>query len=72
MFENISGIKIKGDMFEGEKTFKFFSKESKNAYSTRISVVYGKNGSGKSTITKAFEKYTEKKLIVLTVSLYMI
>lgn len=71
MFENISGVMIKGDMFEGEKTFNLFSKKGKNEYPTRISIIYGKNGSGKSTITKAFQKYTGKKIdSISSVSLY--
>lgn len=44
MFENHNCIKIKGRKFENETTFKFFDTGK------RLSFVFGRNGSGKSTI----------------------
>ncbi|EKM0358877.1 AAA family ATPase [Listeria innocua] len=71
MYDNLFGVKIKGAMFEGEKNFPLFSNEGKNIHPTRVSIVYGKNGSGKSTITKAFQKFNGAKIDTLSnISLY--
>ena len=43
-------IKLKGGFFNEEKELKLFMNED------RISVLYGKNGSGKSTISNAVRK----------------
>lgn len=48
---DFTNIKIKGQYFEQETTLQFFD-DGKIA-----SAVYGKNGSGKSTISKAFNAY---------------
>ena len=53
MFENLVGLKIKGGIFETEKNLEFF-KEKKNNKPIRFGIVYGKNGSGKSTIARGF------------------
>ena len=47
MIEKIKGINIKGRCFKAESTFMFFQNPN-----DRISIVYGKNGSGKSTISE--------------------
>lgn len=49
MIERIKGIAIKGRCFANECTFSFYPEEN-----NRISIVYGKNGSGKSTISDGF------------------
>ena len=49
MIEKIRGLSIKGRCFENTTTFKFFEKTQ-----DRIALVYGKNGSGKSTISEGF------------------
>ena len=46
MIEKINGIRIKGRCFKEEKNLLFFNDNN------RISIVYGKNGSGKSTISQ--------------------
>ncbi len=46
MIERIKGIRIKGRCFKTEKSFLFYQRAS-----DRISIVYGKNGSGKTTIS---------------------
>lgn len=56
MYENLKGISINGQMFDGEKKFNLFAKVGENIFPTRFSLVYGKNGSGKSSITKGFQK----------------
>ena len=47
MIEKIKGIIIKGRCFKADSTFMFFQNPN-----DRISIVYGKNGSGKSTISE--------------------
>lgn len=49
MIEKIKGISIKGRCFVDESIFPFFPDDS-----DRIAIVYGKNGSGKSTISDGF------------------
>ena len=49
MYEDISGISVKGAMFSTDAPFSFYQKKSE-----RIAIIYGKNGSGKSTISRAF------------------
>ncbi len=49
MLEQVKGIRIKGRCFENETDLCFFEK-----INDRISIVYGKNGSGKSTISDGF------------------
>ena len=50
MYEDVLGLSIEGKCFKQKSDFKFFPK---NDY--RISVIYGRNGSGKSTIAAGFE-----------------
>lgn len=49
MLEKISSINIKNDFFKNETTLKLFEKPDE-----RISFIYGRNGSGKTTISNAF------------------
>lgn len=49
MYENMSGITIRGKCFDETKKMVFFPEET-----DRISIVYGKNGSGKSTLSEGF------------------
>jgi len=48
----LTDIKLKGTCFEQECTLNLFTKEEK-----RLSIIYGKNGSGKSSITRAIDDY---------------
>lgn len=50
MFSNFCGIRIQGKCFQSEVKLNFFEKEYH-----RFCLVYGKNGSGKSTISQAFD-----------------
>ena len=52
MFDKVKGIAVKGGFFEEE------SKSLGTILSSRMNIVFGRNGSGKSTIAKAF---TEQK-----------
>ena len=49
MIERIRGIKVQGRCFPSAESFVLYPKPS-----DRIALVYGKNGSGKSTISEAF------------------
>ena len=49
MIERIRGIKVQGRCFSSTESFVLYPKPS-----DRIALVYGKNGSGKSTISEAF------------------
>lgn len=55
MIEKIKGLKIKGKCFKDEAKFLFFTKPEE-----RISIVYGKNGSGKSTISEGIKVSADK------------
>ena len=58
MLEDIASIKIKGGIFETETNLPIFTKEKPNNPEQRFSLIYGKNGSGKSTISRGFRKVT--------------
>lgn len=52
MLDDITGIKLKGANFENETKLQLFCADNV----PQISVLYGKNGAGKSTISRAFDK----------------
>lgn len=56
MIEDIASIKIKGGIFETETDLPIFEKEK--TQKPNFSLIYGKNGSGKSTISRGFRKLT--------------
>lgn len=58
MIEDIASIKIKGGIFEAETDLPIFVRENPRNPEQRISLIYGKNGSGKSTISRGFRKLT--------------
>ena len=51
MFENVQKLKFSGAAFTTEKTLDIYPKANE-----RMSIIYGRNGTGKSTIAKAFGK----------------
>lgn len=53
MFKNIAGIKIKNAFFDTEPILNLFKKNDDEV--CNFSIVYGRNGSGKSTISRAIE-----------------
>lgn len=61
MIEKIRKLKIKGGKFEKETTFEFFKNENQ-----RVAIVYGRNGSGKSTIAKGFREFRIQRVISYT------
>ena len=58
MLEDITSLKIKGGIFETETDLPIFEKERLNNPEQIFSLIYGKNGSGKSTISRGFRKIT--------------
>ncbi len=59
MLENFRGLRIKGRCFENETTLNFFSNSGKFK-NNRVSLVFGRNGSGKSTVSKIFSAIKSK------------
>lgn len=55
MLENFRGLKIKGRCFKNETTLNFFPKMS-----SRLSLVFGRNGSGKTTVSNVFKALSQK------------
>jgi len=55
MFENFKKIKIKGGYFDEETELEFFKGD------VPLSVVYGRNGSGKSTIARCLKQLSESE-----------
>ncbi|MBP3195154.1 MAG: AAA family ATPase [Cardiobacteriaceae bacterium] len=57
---NVTGIKLQGNNFNTETQLQLFVKSDNNNLTpdtlSRASLIYGKNGSGKSTIATAFNK----------------
>lgn len=58
MLNDIAGIKIKGANFQSETALELFKSNNKNVQAT---LIYGRNGAGKSTIAKAFRKVKDGK-----------
>ena len=57
MFNDISNIDIKGSVFETKTKLDFFNPcESDKIKTVKAALVYGRNGTGKSTIARAFRK----------------
>lgn len=54
MLNNIKGIKFKGAAFDSETTLQLFSQNETD----RVSLIFGRNGSGKSTVSRAVSKAT--------------
>lgn len=57
MINKMSSITIKKGFFDKEVDFVFFPKENQ-----RLAIIHGRNGSGKSTIAEALNKFKEGKL----------
>lgn len=61
MFENFKKIKIKGGFFDTDTEFQVF-------YEAPIGLVYGRNGSGKTTIAKCFSLESGGQELLYTLS----
>lgn len=57
MLENLTGIKIEGANFEEESALQLFKNNSENG----LALLFGKNGAGKSTISRGFSKLSGKE-----------
>lgn len=67
MIKNIRKVKILGANFDNETEFDFFNPHENNKVKTiKATLVYGKNGSGKSTIAKAFRKISGEEIDTIT------
>lgn len=58
MLNTFSGVSICGGYFKDTRKFILFDKPEQ-----KVAIIYGKNGSGKSSIAKAFDEYKENQLI---------
>lgn len=56
MIEDFRGLKIKGRCFENEARLEFFKNEK-----DRLALIFGRNGSGKTTVTKALEQFGSRR-----------
>lgn len=57
MLKDITKIKITGSIFDSQTELDFFNPyEGNKEKSVKASLLYGRNGTGKSTIAKAFRK----------------
>ena len=61
MLKTLSGVTIRGGYFKEARSFKLFGKQDQ-----RVAIIYGKNGSGKSSIAKAITEYKGKRQILPT------
>ena len=69
MLEKIKGIKIKGANFVNQTELNLFNKS--NDKIAKAALIYGRNGSGKSTISNAFKKVKGEDILnIETASLY--
>lgn len=69
MLDQIYGIKLKGANFVNQTELNLFN--SPNDKVAKVALVYGKNGSGKSTISNAFRKVKGEDILnIETASLY--
>ncbi|WP_040664087.1 AAA family ATPase [Oscillibacter ruminantium] len=55
--ESMTGIRIKSDFFNSSTDMPIFPVHSKPSKCNRVALLYGKNGSGKSTIAQGFREY---------------
>lgn len=66
--ESMTGISICSDYFSNMSTLEIFPRHPKPPKSNRVALLYGKNGSGKSTIAQGFREYrdfTNPRTVVL-------
>nr|DAJ91366.1 MAG TPA: AAA domain protein [Caudoviricetes sp.] len=54
---SMTGVSVSSPFFTNKPTLELFPQNPKSATSSRIALMYGKNGSGKSTIAQGFREY---------------
>lgn len=69
MYENVTGIRFKGAAFTQQTDMTLFPQNG--GKKNRICVIYGKNGSGKSTIAKAMLKLKGKDITEIPLTQYV-
>lgn len=57
--ESMTGIRIKSDFFDTPTEMSLFPVHNKPPKCNRVALLYGKNGSGKSTIAQGFREYRD-------------
>lgn len=63
MYENLSGIELRRDIFyEKTKEFEFFPISETEKNISKMCLVYGRNGSGKSTLARGFLDLKKEEL----------
>ena len=60
MIESMTGISIKSPFFSENPTLEFFPVHSNPPKMNRVALLFGSNGSGKSTIAKGFREYVNQ------------
>lgn len=61
--ESMTGVFIRCNwLYTNTQSLEFFPTHSKPTKKNRVATVYGKNGSGKSTIAQDFREYTDPTL----------
>ena len=67
MLNNITALKMAGANFESLTTFDFFNPHDGNKIKTvKATLLYGRNGTGKSTIARAFRKLAGEAIPTIT------
>lgn len=63
IIDSMTGVSIQCNwLYTSAQRLEFFPTHSKPTKKNRIAIVYGKNGSGKSTVTQGFREYTDPTL----------
>jgi ABC-type lipoprotein export system ATPase subunit len=63
MIDSMTGVSVRCDwLYTNSQKLEFFPKHSKPPKKYRVAAVYGKNGSGKSTIAQGFREYIDSTL----------
>ncbi|WP_312942981.1 AAA family ATPase [Oscillibacter sp.] len=57
--ESMTGINVSSSYFSSPAILELFPKHPKPSKSNRVALLYGKNGSGKSTIAQGFREYRD-------------
>lgn len=71
MLKDISKIKISGAVFDSLTLFDFFNPHDGNkAKTVKATLLYGRNGTGKSTIAKAFRKLEGEDIPTITSAVF--
>jgi len=59
LIEGMTGAKLTSEYFSSNTSLEFFPRHTKPGRVNRVALVYGNNGSGKSTIAKGFREYRD-------------